>query len=307
MDDSEYWYYTVELSDGSFTPGHSFDNVALTRKLLAGVNCEGADCFDFGTMEGLIPTLLAKRGAARVVAVDAMNFSKKVALVQGLHGVDFDYHGNVQLDATVEFVRRKALLEDYSGTVSPSRFDIVVASGILYHVFSPFHLLGHARSLVKVGGLVIVETAALMRKDFLMQYNFNGDRYIYQWCDNWFVTVPLLDYLLRYCKLAPLDCIYIRQTDELIRIAVACRAIENVLPDKNESLMVQSTRNFDYSFIVQDDPPSLSITETPYQPHANDIIYRPTLGTCDLFATCNTIPPYVPKPDEVVLRLHATV
>ncbi|HEU0049615.1 MAG TPA: methyltransferase domain-containing protein, partial [Nitrososphaera sp.] len=139
-------------------------NIALTRNLLKAAKVEGSRCFDFGTMEALVPTLLTKRGARQVVAVDAADCSEKVELVKSWHGVQFDYYGNILLDKTVAFARSIG-----------DRFDIVVLSGILYHVFSPFHLLGYARSLVRRGGLVIIETAAILDQSYAMQYNFQRD------------------------------------------------------------------------------------------------------------------------------------
>src|SRR6266480_4055697 len=169
-----FWYYSVELPDGRFTPGKNFNNIALTRNLLKAAKVEGNRCFDFGTMEALVPTLLAKRGARQVVAVDRLDFSDKVELVKSLHGVQFEYYGKILLDNTVAF-----------GRSIGDRFDIVVLSGILYHVFSPVHLLGYARSLARTGGLVIIETAAILDQSYSMQYNFQSDGYVYHWWDVW--------------------------------------------------------------------------------------------------------------------------
>jgi len=76
---NDYWYYSVELQDGRFTPGYNFNNIALTRNLLKAAKVEGSRCFDFGTMEAIVPTLLAKRGAHQVVAVDACDFQKRLS------------------------------------------------------------------------------------------------------------------------------------------------------------------------------------------------------------------------------------
>ncbi len=177
-----------------------------------------------------------------------------------MHGVQFEYYGKILLDNTVAF-----------GRSIGDRFDIVVLSGILYHVYSPFHLLGYARSLVRPGGLVIIETAAILDQSYSMQYNFQSDGYVYHWWDVWFMSVPLLDYLLRLCRLAPLDCVFLwpvqktwvhnakklvrklffRQPpasvagvmQNLVRIGITCRATDKILADNSETLMVESTHN----------------------------------------------------------------
>jgi hypothetical protein len=84
---NDFWYYTVELPDGRFTPGQNFNNIALTRNLLKAAKVEGSRCFDWGTTEALVPTLLAKRGARQVVAVDVRDYSEKVELVKSWHRV----------------------------------------------------------------------------------------------------------------------------------------------------------------------------------------------------------------------------
>ena len=291
---NDYWYYTVELPDGRFTPGLNFNSIALTRNLLKVAKVEGSRCFDFGTMEALVPTLLAKRGARQVVAVDTCDFSEKVELVKSLHGVQFEYYGHILLDNTVAFAKSIG-----------DRFDIVVLSGILYHVFSPVHLLGYARSLARLGGLVIIETAAILDQAYTMQYNFLGDRYVYNWTDTWFMSVPLLDYLLRFSRLAPLDCVFFPQsnTQNLVRIGIACRATDKILADNSETLMVKSTNNHDYRMIVEDDPPLPLLEDVPYTANRSGLIFRQATGTCDLFASCMAMPAYEPSPDEAVLRL----
>ena len=223
-----------------------------------------------------------------------------------LHGVDFEYHGNVQVDDVVSFINRKSRLERFGTGTSRERFDVVVASAMLHRVFSPLHLIGYARSLVRPGGIVIFETAALLTPTFTQQYNYMGGRYIYGWTDTWFLSVPLLDYLVRFCKMAPLDCVYFRQgNDGLARVAVACRAVETVIADEAETIMEMSTRNFDYASIVADDPPGPRLPDVPYQGGRDGLVFRPATGTCDLFASCSAMPPYEPTEDEVVLRLGA--
>jgi hypothetical protein len=217
--------------------------------------------------------------------------------------VQFEYNGNVSLDQTVAFAR----------SIS-DRYEVVVLSGILYHVFSPFHLLGYARSLTRLGGLVIIETAAILNKNYAMNYNFQGDRYVYHtWWDTWFMSVPLLDHLLRFCRLAPLDCIFFRggprplPRQDVIRIGIACRATDKILADNGEPLMVQSAKNIDYNVIVEDDPSSPQLENVPYTVNRPNLIFREVTGTCDLFASCMAMPAYNPTPDECVLRLAAEV
>ena len=213
----QYWYYSIELKPGQFTPGQNHRNLGLTRSLLERCEVEGRRCLDIGTMEAAVPVLLSRRGAREVVGVDVMNCDRKVAVVKHYTGATFSYHGGLTHEKTAPFVRRR-----YGGN-----FDLVVLSGVLYHCFGPLHVLTTARSLVRTGGLMIVETFAALDKQEAMFFNARGqlspDPSTY-----FLMSVTLLEYLLRYLKLEPLDCVASPAVDvggrPSARVAVVCRA-----------------------------------------------------------------------------------
>jgi hypothetical protein len=302
-----FWYYCVETEPEIFTPGLKFANLAITRDMLRRTSIEGQRCYDIGTMEGLIPTLMAKRGAAKVVVMDAINYSEKVRLVQDLHGVYFDYHPNVQLDAVPQFIRNKARMDGSFHDRYDYRADVTVIAGLLYHVFSPFHLLGHARSITREGGIVVIETAAMKRNDFLMQYNFEGQRYIYGWTDTWFPSLPLLDYMLRMCKLQPIDVQYVPNFNypELIRVAIACRAVPDVIPQPHETIMRESTMNLDHNIFVDTYGDGQRGVPVKFTARHDEVVMRSDGVTVDVFNTVDKCRPYRPEEDELCLRLGA--
>ena len=86
---TEDWYYTVEVEPGVFTAGADRANLSVTRKLLRRVRYRGYDCLDVGTMEGVVPTLLERGGAERVVACDRLDLSTRGDLVQRAYQVTF--------------------------------------------------------------------------------------------------------------------------------------------------------------------------------------------------------------------------
>ena len=59
------WYYSVELRPGVFTKGEDFPSAALPRAALSRAEPKGWRCLDIGAMEGLITTVLCRRGAGR--------------------------------------------------------------------------------------------------------------------------------------------------------------------------------------------------------------------------------------------------
>ena len=68
---NRWWYYSVELANGTITHGqYESDLPFLRRMMLRRCDLGGAACLDLGTMEAMIPVLLCRSGASRVLAVD---------------------------------------------------------------------------------------------------------------------------------------------------------------------------------------------------------------------------------------------
>jgi 2-polyprenyl-3-methyl-5-hydroxy-6-metoxy-1,4-benzoquinol methylase len=222
MQDS--WYYSVELLPGVVTPGRYPDSPLLPRLLLRRCRVEGRSCLDLGTMEGLIPALLAKRGAREVLAVDHSNHSVgKIDAVKHYHGVDFEF-------------RSVGLMYHVHERLAPRGFDVVNCSGLLYHVFSPLSVLASARPLVKRGGIMIVSTNVTLESEPVMRFNVAG--HMQREANTyWYPTARLLDYLLRYLRLQPIDCAFLphaRLGDDYAfdtpsgYVSVACRAVDEI-------------------------------------------------------------------------------
>lgn len=230
------WYYSVELLPGVVATGqYPHDVPLLPRLALRRCDVAGASCLDVGTMEGVIPTLLAKRGAREVLAVDAANHALgKLAAVRHYHGVDFDY-------------RSVGFMYDLDRTLGDRGFDLVNCSGLLYHVFSPLGLLGAVRPLVNRDGLVVISTYVTLDPDPVMEFNAGG-RFWAEGNTFWILSVPLLDYLLRYMRLLPIDCLHLptaalsapwyerlgRNFDfekDAAYVSVVCRAVDAVEAD----------------------------------------------------------------------------
>src|SRR3954454_4812889 len=77
------WYYSVELRPGVFTKGEDFPSAALPRAALSRAEPKGWRCLDIGAMEGLITTVLCRRGAGRVIAYDRPTYTRsKLAAVR---------------------------------------------------------------------------------------------------------------------------------------------------------------------------------------------------------------------------------
>jgi SAM-dependent methyltransferase len=206
------WYYSLEVEPGVFTNGLDLSNIALTRAALRNIEVTGLECIDIGSMECLVPVLLMRRGAQRVVAYDRLDLRERVTWLQGKLGVRFDYRCGFPLSRLAEHLGEHA------------SFDLVVFSGVLYHMFEPLAGLLAARRLLRNGGLMIVETAAVVNEEVANYFNANG-RYLDG--DNyWLPSVACLDYWMRFARLLPLDCWYSVGSIPGCRIAVVARAID---------------------------------------------------------------------------------
>ena len=246
---TQWWYYSIELLPGVITRGQYEDTFPfLPRTILRNCRVGDMECLDLGSMEGVIPILMAQNGARRVLATDAVDHCReKLAAVQHYYGLSFDYQ-NV------------GLMYDLSKKVKGS-FDLINCSGLLYHVFSPLMVLAGLRPLVKRNGLLIVSTNVVHSADYLMEFNNEG-----RWQDEtntfWYISVTLLDYVLRYLRLAPIDCIYLPHANiqSYVRykadkpsgyMSVACRAVDQPLLVNTDRWMDKSAReSWEYQGLI---------------------------------------------------------
>lgn len=137
---NSFWYYDVELLPGVKARGQYPETTPfLPRMLLRNCDLKGSDCLDIGSMEGLIPVLMCRQGASRVLATD-FNFHcyQKMGAVMKYYGVGFSFN-------------RVDLLYDLAKKVASPQwqgFDLINLSAVLYHVFSPLHVLAGLRPLL---------------------------------------------------------------------------------------------------------------------------------------------------------------
>jgi len=301
---TQWWYYSIELLPGVITRGLYEDTFPfLPRTVLRNCRVGDMECLDLGSMEGLIPILMARNGARRVLATDAVDHCRrKIAAVQHYHGLSFEYQ-NV------------GLMYDLSKKVKRS-FDLINCSGLLYHVFSPLMVLAGLRPLVKRNGLMIVSTNVVHSSDYIMEFNNEG-----RWQDEgntfWYMSVPLLDYVLRYLRLAPLDCIYLPHASiqSHVRynsdkpsgyISVACRAVDQPLLTSADNWMNKSAReSWEYQGLIDwKRAVGNPVSRIEYNGNLERKCLRNDTGSMDLWRAINEITPVrMGEGDAHILRL----
>lgn len=165
-----------------------------------------------------MPVLMKLGGADQVLAIDFNEHClEKMAAVGQAYGVDFEYQS-------------VGLMHSLSHRLAGRSFDFINCSGLLYHVWSPLHVIASVRPLLKQDGIMIVSTYTVDRDDMVAEFNHGGT------LDNesntfWYFSLPLLDYVLRYLRLTPVDVQYYPlglhgsagRTDHGY-VSIACRA-----------------------------------------------------------------------------------
>jgi hypothetical protein len=211
------WYYSVELEPGRVTAGQDHPGGALTRKILRRVGFAGRSCIDIGVQEGLFSVLLYRGGASSVEAQDRWPRTIQVDALRKLYDAPFAFSAGQSIEG---FLRARQQLGRLPA-------DVVLFSGVLYHMFDPLAGLARIRALAGEGGIVIVETAAVLRaKDPYPTMFLNADNKI-QGGSTYFLPNALwLDEALRFVGLVPLDCLFLYYGKGSIagRICVPCRA-----------------------------------------------------------------------------------
>jgi 2-polyprenyl-3-methyl-5-hydroxy-6-metoxy-1,4-benzoquinol methylase len=231
-----WWYYSVELAPGVITKGqYAADLPMVPRQLMRRVDLGGADCLDLGSVEGLMPTLMRRGGAGRVLATDFTRYcADKMVAVKRAYDVDFDFTS-------------VGLMYDLHRKIRGG-FDFINCSGLLYHVWSPLDVLAGVRPLLKRNGLMVVSTNVVVEDEMGADFNAAG-RLNQETNTFWYLSVPALDYLLRYLCLRPVDALLIPESDfhqplrGTIRkrtgyLGVLCRAVDE--PPTDDSWMIRS-------------------------------------------------------------------
>ena len=296
--DLSKWYYSIELQKGTFTKGNHFPNVVLTRKILENIEVKNKCCLDIGSMEGLIPTLLKRRGARQVFAYDRRtDLSAKINLVKKAYDVDFHLITGIGLNKLPTELKKKKYFP----------FDIIVFSGVLYHMFDPLGGLATVRGLLRNGGILLLETGALINNAMAMYFNAEGR--FYPRTNYFMISLDALDYMLRFLRLKPLDVIYFKQgkktSDGLqkCRVCIPSLAIDKPLKGDGDQWMNKDFQTDFKEFLCWD---ALKNTEpiVKYHTRNTSLKIRKDTGSVDIYETVVNTPEYTIKKEDSILKLN---
>jgi 2-polyprenyl-3-methyl-5-hydroxy-6-metoxy-1,4-benzoquinol methylase len=153
---------------GREAPGEPYFNGSLfgTFDLLASLDLRGLNCIDIGSGSGLVAIGMKELGASYVAAADAIPHPAfDVAMEITGHRID------LRMTSATELARHRDWIH---------AFDVVVCSGLLYHLWNPFELVVVARKLLKSNGIFILQSLCVTDDRAAALYlnterNVNGD------------------------------------------------------------------------------------------------------------------------------------
>lgn len=191
---SRTWYHTIDLGNGLRTPGRQYEPIwQMIRDCRSQIDYSGKYVLDIASFDGMWAFEAEELGAAQVVATDTF----------------FAAYDNLLL---AREVRRSKVIPFYNTSIyrlrdslaqyieeGPGLFDIVQNMGMLYHVRDVMFALAQTRSVLKTGGLALIETAVILddSDSYMVLNGYPQHCRIYPDSSTWWaMTVPCLSEML---------------------------------------------------------------------------------------------------------------
>ena len=159
------WYHTIDLPDGSSTPGY-FDTRSVPAEIDWPIALHGGRCLDVGTFDGFWAFEMERRGASEVIALDvddprALDWSfderargPSLVVEWGAQRGPGFAELAAKLGSSVSRVNRSVYDLD---PANEGQFDVVFCGALLLHLRDPVRALEAMRDVCR-GALVLVET-----------------------------------------------------------------------------------------------------------------------------------------------------
>jgi tRNA (mo5U34)-methyltransferase len=135
------WWHQIDLGQGIITPGADPTLERIQHYLCLPDDLRGKTVLDIGAWDGAFSFEAERRGASRVLAIDEFIWAGKGWASK--EGFDFARRA---LNSKVEDM----LIDVYDiGPENVGLFDLVIFSGVLYHLKHPLLALEHVASVCK--------------------------------------------------------------------------------------------------------------------------------------------------------------
>jgi tRNA (mo5U34)-methyltransferase len=212
------WAHSIDLGDGIVTPGMWGPPNPQLLAAFDAIDFRNKKVLDIGCWDGLWSFEAEKRGAAAVYATDEISqrsYSEQptFALAQGVLQSKVRYFPSV----SVYDVR----------TLGVDDFDVVVFSGVYYHLKHPLQALAALRQVTATGGMLIVEGPVIDNVDDSFASFFYGELFADD-VSNWWVPT-------RRCLREWIECSYFSVVSEQLRPPTS-------LPSRRQRLLEGAAR-----------------------------------------------------------------
>jgi Protein of unknown function (DUF1698) len=181
----------------------------------------------------------------------------------------------------------------------PGAFDVVVFSGVLYHMLDPIAGLATVRGLVRNGGMCLIETMVSAEETDAMYFNTKG--HITKW-SLWMITPQLLDYILRFLRFEPLDVVYLGKPN---RVAIACRAVDAPAAEPDDDWMRTDRYDLDLSEYLDWGRVASTAPDVAYDSSRPGLVRREQGEMIDVAASVGATAPLDVPPDQARMTLDA--
>jgi len=168
-----YWYHKIRLAPDIVTPGFNLEPLwDQVRRVRGRIDYRGKAVLDIASFDGMFAFEAEQLGASRVIATDCLYRSFDNFLfcreVLGAKAMPYFNVSPYNLVERLDVYRE----ERYEEAPEDRRFDVVQHLGLLYHLRDPLLSLSQARSMLKPGGALLIETdVVLERQEPFMLFN----------------------------------------------------------------------------------------------------------------------------------------
>ena len=164
---------------------------------MSRIDFNGMRILDIGAMEGYFTVLATKAGATATAYDRPVDFKYRIDLVKEAQKIDFEYVNGVPF---------KHYVWNHHKTMQPL-FECIIFSGVLYHTIEPLLFLWFVKSLLRPGGIMVLETQSVLDNEPYLIANAHG-RYA-QGNNYYFPSTGWLDYYIRALGFLPTDIEYV--------------------------------------------------------------------------------------------------
>lgn len=198
---SQYrWAHTIDLGDGIVTPGMWGAPNPLLLEAFSRIDFRGKKVLDIGCWDGLWSFEAEKRGASLVYATD--DISQRSFPEQPTFALAHE-----ALQSRVKYVPDLSVYDVRA--LGLQDFDVVVFSGVYYHLKHPLLALAALRQVMATGGSLIVEGPVIDNVRDAFASFFYRDVFADD-VSNWWVPT-------RRCLREWIECSYFDITSEALR------------------------------------------------------------------------------------------